>query len=434
MPIKRIVGVGLLVLAAVFASVWVRSPEAAASPRFQTGDNRVALVVRFSNDDVYTQCISFNEPEFYLDDLLLRASLNVKMDEDSLICSINDTGCPVDDCMCGWSNDPPVDWSYFKWDGGRWLYQFPDIVYIRVAQGDLFGFSWGPLDSFSAVPPLAYTFDQICVSSIPAAATATATPTATATWPLAQPTTPVATPLGQPGALPLPQVTFTADSPSIAWGACTVLRWVAWDAAEVTVNGTRVTGQEWLEVCPEVTERYVLVAANSTGQTTREVLVEVTGTDVQLQPGATLPLQPATLLPDSTPAQFGVPGAAVVPEATPVPQPILAPAASPTVSPAPTVYFAFAPTATLTPRPRRILGADGGPTPTPLLIARAGLPAEEVPSAGTSTGAPPMLPVVDRAFSVTLLPGYAAYLILAASLAGACVWVIRRKSSTGPER
>jgi hypothetical protein len=249
--------------------------------------------------------------------------------------------------------------------------------------------------------------------------------------------------MGQSGdALPLPQVTFTADSPSIAWGACTVLRWVAWDAAEVTVSGTPVTGQEWLEVCPETTERYVLVASNSTGQTTREVLVEVTGTEVQPQPGATLPWQPGGTLPGSTPAQFGVPTPSVVP-VVPGQEPLTqqpsvsATEIAPTVSPAPTVHFTFAPTATLTPRPRRVLGSGGRPTPTPLLVARAGLPAEEVPSSGPTTGttgAPPMLPVVDRSFSVALLPGYAAYLILAASLAGACVWVIRRRASTGPER
>jgi hypothetical protein len=422
--IKLIRVVGLLVVAAAFASVWVRSLEAAASSRYQAGDSRVALVVRFSDDDVYTQCVSFSEPEFSLDDLLLRASLSAEIDENSAICRINNTGCPLDNCRCGWNETPPIYWAYFKWDNGRWLYQYPDVVNIPVAHGDLFGFSWGPGDLVSAIPTPVYTYDQICVSGIPP----TATLTATATWPLAQPTTPVAPPLGQPGdALPLPQVTFTADSPSIAWGICTVLRWDAWDATQVTVNGTPVTGQEWLEVCPEVTERFVLVAANSTGQTAQEVQVEVIGTDLQPQPGAALPVP--------TPAQMGVPGAAVIPGATPIPQPILALAASsPTASPAPTVYFAFAPTATLTPRPRRILGADGGPTPTPLLVARAGRPAQEAPTTGTTTGAPPMLPVVDRAFSVALLPGYAAYLILAASLASACVWVIRRRASAIPER
>lgn len=422
--IKLIRVVGLLVVAAAFASVWVRSPEAAASSRYQAGPNRAALVVRFSDDDVYTHCISFSEAQIDAEDLLLRANLSVEIGDDNAICRINSTGCPaLGNCACAWNTSPPTYWAHYLWENNQWqYYNHLAPVQIPVVNGSLVGFSWGPGDQTSAVEPPVYTYDQICVSSIPP----TATPTATAAWPLAQSTAPVAAPIDQPGALPLPQVTFTADSTSIAWGACTVVRWVAWDAAEVTVNGTPVTGQEWLEVCPEVTERYVLVAANSTGQAAQEVQVEVIGTDLQPQPGAALPV--------STPAQFGVPGAAAIPGATPIPQPMVALAASPTGSPAPTVYFAFAPTATLTPRPRRILGADGGPTPTPLLVARAGLPAQEAPTTGTTTGAPPLLPVVDRAFSVALLPGYAAYLILAASLAGACVWVIRRKASTSPER
>ncbi len=436
-------------VAAAFVSVWVCSPEAAASSRYQTGGNSAALVVRFSDNSVYTQCISFTEPEFYLDDLLLRASLNVQMDEDSLICSINGTGCSIDDnCRCGWNTDPPTYWSYFKWESGQWRYQYPDIVYIPVAPGDVFGFSWGPGNLYWAVPPPAYTYDQICVSGIPPAATATATATVTATAPVAQATTPG----GQAGdALPPPQVTFSVDSSPIAWGACTVLRWVAWDATQVTLNGQAVTGQEWLEVCPEVTERYVLVAANSTGQTTREIVVEVTGTDMQPPSTAVLPLQPGEVVPVATPVQFGAPDASLLPQQPVAPATVAVStgdgaagavfAASPTAPAVPTVHFTFAPTATLTPRPRRMLGAEGRPTPTPLLVARADLPADQAAAPGgqaaartTTSGPPPLLPVEDRSFSVTLLPGYAAYLILAAALAGACVWVIRRQAGAGPER
>lgn len=55
------------------------------------------------------------------------------------------------------------------------------------------------------------------------------------------------------------------------------------------------------------------------------------------------------------------------------------------------------------------------------------------PQSATS-GPPPLLPVADRSFNAALLPGYAAYLIMAGLLAGACAWVARREDGVGPER
>jgi hypothetical protein len=40
----------------------------------------------------------------------------------------------------------------------------------------------------------------------------------------------------------------------------------------------------------------------------------------------------------------------------------------------------------------------------------------------------------DRSFSLTMLPGYAAYLITLASLAGVGVWVARRKANAAARR
>ena len=91
--------------------------------------------------------------------------------------------------------------------------------------------------------------------------------------------------------------------------------------------------------------------------------------------------------------------------------------------------------ATATPRPRRQLGADGRPTPTPILLAYAP-PAD---SSGTRSDARTQslgegsnastFEAPSRDFSLALLPGYAAYLLTLASLVGAGVWVARRKTS-----
>jgi hypothetical protein len=89
---------------------------------------------------------------------------------------------------------------------------------------------------------------------------------------------------------------------------------------------------------------------------------------------------------------------------------------------------------TATPRPLTLLRTDGRPTPTPLLIARAGgaapyqperLPSrqereEASSSAGSRTGA-------SRSFEAALLPGYATFLFMVACLAVTAVWVLRRR-------
>jgi hypothetical protein len=90
--------------------------------------------------------------------------------------------------------------------------------------------------------------------------------------------------------------------------------------------------------------------------------------------------------------------------------------------------------ATSTPRPRRQLGADGRPTPTPILLAYT----QPAAPSGRSDAHPRSLDGdfasndIDgpsRDFSLGLLPGYAAYLLTLASLVGAGVWVVRRKAS-----
>ena len=91
--------------------------------------------------------------------------------------------------------------------------------------------------------------------------------------------------------------------------------------------------------------------------------------------------------------------------------------------------------ATSTPRPRRQLGADGRPTPTPILLAYvqpAGASGTRSDTRTQSLGGDSTASAFEapnRDFSLALLPGYAAYLLTLASLVGAGVWVVRRKSS-----
>jgi hypothetical protein len=91
--------------------------------------------------------------------------------------------------------------------------------------------------------------------------------------------------------------------------------------------------------------------------------------------------------------------------------------------------------ATSTPRPRRQLGADGRPTPTPILLAYVKPADSSDTRSGTRTQSlgegsnASAFEAPSRDFSLNLLPGYAAYLLTLAGLVGAGVWVMRRKSN-----
>ena len=256
-------------------------------------------------------------------------------------------------------------------------------------------------------------------------------------------------------------------------GACTILRWWASDAAQLTLDGALVSAQDQRQICPPATQRFILAAANAAGQTVREITVRVSGTSptpTTVQPASSAtrtPIASAVVTPSVTPnlgaakistVTPGLPTAMAHPRrrprnrrASPEPPRLglagiavahaqeIEPAAAPSAPTNPgisseTVSRLVAP-ATSTPRPRRQLGADGRPTPTPILVAYAP-PAD---SSGTRSDArthslggdstASAFEAPSRDFSLALLPGYAAYLLTLASLVGAGVWVVRRKSN-----
>jgi hypothetical protein len=313
------------------------------------------------------------------------------------------------------------------------------------------------------------TFDQICNPQ----SQATATPTATATQ--------------QGGALAI--AFFTAQPTTLQPPACATLSWQTANAATVLLEGAPVAAQGTQTVCPTNTQTYSLIAASATGQqVTAQVTVQVTtaqgGTgQATLTPTATPAAASATPAWSPTAenvARSGMPTPAYV---TPFPQdsgvqppgfipqpgqaigapspapnlsPLapgqlvggvpLAPTAEPVIveqfpqapqGPAPTATrFVFARPPTETPRPRRILGADGRPTPTPILVARAGgagsggAASTTMDSASGATGGSGPL-MASRAFSQDLLPQYAGYLATLTLLL-AVGWLVHRRRSAQP--
>lgn len=449
---------GVLVLA---AWVFARSPLPVVSAQTQvvgSGPNRAGLVVRFDDGRVETRCVAFEEQEIGGDELLQRAGINdIVIAPEGTVCRIDGQGCPSDNCFCQCPTPNCEYWAYYHRENGGWSYSQVGAALSIITDGSLDGWSWGQGNFREGVEPPQMEFDQVC----PATAESTATPTATT-----QPTT--ATP---------PQASFFAASTSLTVGQCTMLSWQTSGATTVKLDGTAVTLQGSQQVCPTVTQSWTLIAVNATGQTTRQISVTVqsanSGGTATATPSATsVATATATLRPTLTATRQSAPAPLSTPPAivTQAPQPLPAATVAPPVLPAPTVdlqgggvpiaptaqpppvltptpeatatHFEFSLPATETPRPRRVLNPDD-PTPTPILVARAGAkpsggsaPASSAGSAASGTSSTAASNsrqgLQSRSFSPNLLPGYAAYVASVAVLLIMGWYVLRRRLVQAP--
>ena len=439
-----------------------------ASVNAQSGGNRAALVVRAGDGSMQTKCVSFAEPAISGEELLTRSGMTVVINFNSgsgaAVCSINGYGCayPSQDCFCKCQGKSCEYWAYYHWVSGAWQYSQVGATGYQVKNGALEGWSWGQGNFTSGTIPPTVKFEDICTSPT-ATPTVTATPTRT---PSPTPTTAVAssgqtaTPI--PASANPPEVQFNAAASTVNAGACTVLQWVTWDAQQISLDGAAVAGQDRREVCPQATQRYVLTASNPAGQARRELTISVLGAAQPTQsapptvPPATavgsnsqtspLPTPVATRPAESTarpiptaPPQPTAPiapaassaaplGAVAHAQAAPTEPPARLPAATSVVVAAPTFDLSslLTPTATQAAVRRQI--AEGQPTPTPILMARVGsgdVSAGPGPNIASTSSQRPATP--ERGFRMSLLPGYGAYVLMAAMLVGAGAVVARRK-------
>jgi hypothetical protein len=168
----RCVALYLVLAAAVWAVVSMRLPSGVFA---QEDPNRAALVVRFNDGSVETQCVSFSEPFISGAELLTRSGLEMKLDYNSglggAVCSIRGYGCafPTQDCFCRCQGIRCEYWAYYHWLDGRWQYSQIGAGSHRVTNGALEGWSWGPGNFSSGTEPPQLTFDKVCASSAPAA-------------------------------------------------------------------------------------------------------------------------------------------------------------------------------------------------------------------------------------------------------------------------
>ena len=128
--------------------------------------NKAAVVVRLDDDQVASRCVSFSEESLSGMDLLRLSGLAIDTKVEgmgSLVCSIEDTGCPADDCFCQCSGGGEcVYWSYWRHQDEDWSYARVGATQNQIEHGGMDGWSWGPGSLTDAIAPPVVTFEQIC--------------------------------------------------------------------------------------------------------------------------------------------------------------------------------------------------------------------------------------------------------------------------------
>lgn len=79
----------------------------------------------------------------------------------------------------------------------------------------------------------------------------------------------------QPTASAPPDINFNADVYTVAQGECTRLRWRVELASSITLDEEEVEAVDSLQVCPEQTTRYEMVAENEAGESSARVTIQV---------------------------------------------------------------------------------------------------------------------------------------------------------------
>ena len=137
--------------------------------------NQVGLVVQFGDGRTITRCITFPEPEINGFDILQRSGLETVASHISgsgaAICAIEGEGCGAADCFCQCRGSTCVYWSFWRLDGGAWIYAPLGGTMTTAHHGDVEGWRWG-----KGQPPAAIVFDQICAAQPAVAGTPPATP------------------------------------------------------------------------------------------------------------------------------------------------------------------------------------------------------------------------------------------------------------------
>ncbi|MCZ2114069.1 MAG: hypothetical protein LC131_09570 [Anaerolineae bacterium] len=139
-------------------------------PARAAGDNHAAVVVDFGDGQVATRCVSFAEDGISGYEALLQTDLAIGIDLQTggaAVCSINDQGCPSDDCFCSCpGGNNCLYWSYWIQNDGAWSYSAVGAGLHKLHDGEMSGWVWGQGSVTQATPPPAISFDDVCTEAV----------------------------------------------------------------------------------------------------------------------------------------------------------------------------------------------------------------------------------------------------------------------------
>lgn len=128
--------------------------------------SRAGIVIRLSESETISKCVAFEDEDISGLELLERSGLTTQIRAEgmgSLVCSINETGCPANDCFCQCKGGGEcVYWSYWQESAEGWQYARLGAGSYRVTAGEMDGWSWGPGSLTDAIAPPEITFEEIC--------------------------------------------------------------------------------------------------------------------------------------------------------------------------------------------------------------------------------------------------------------------------------
>lgn len=153
---------GLIVILAVTlaAALWIPLTLGAQEM------NKAALVILYAENDARTVCVEFEEDQISGYELLQRSGIDLNIGAQgigTLVCSIDNTGCPASDCLCQCKGGGEcIYWSYWHRVDETWQYsQGGSSVYV-VEPGAVEGWSWGPGAISQAIPPPDTDYAEVC--------------------------------------------------------------------------------------------------------------------------------------------------------------------------------------------------------------------------------------------------------------------------------
>lgn len=138
-------------------------------PPLSDDPNQAALVIVLEDGLTVERCVAFDEPQLSGYDLLQRADLDLVVDVSgagAVVCAIEGSGCPADDCFCECSGADCIYWAYWYQQDGQWQYAQVGAATYQVQPGAVQAWVWGPGSPTEAPEPPAITFADVCGTAV----------------------------------------------------------------------------------------------------------------------------------------------------------------------------------------------------------------------------------------------------------------------------